>query len=370
MGNKWQFDPCIFLAFHGSIQVEVFNIKAIKPCPWTWQDTVYYQLYKFQIPCRCCNIPRVADTSSFHSDTCTVGVVLVRSYLTHHTGVTYLLTKVLRNVIKFNEPKGACSLNTLILRPTCAATNTLENPPKFIGIGYVLHIFIIGWLQSWQYSSYSPVSLSNIGISVCSSVIGLHHKLMSSVGYFRCAVNTGWTLKACWVVRDLVWWATGWYVAALGSNCLGADWERSRWSIGWWLDGISPVEMGCTRGGDCCPRRCTLGSGSITGVDFGTLGDRWLRVDSIWRGRSVVAISTTVSPAQCSRVSGRSLLSWSFASTVNDGISLRTAVSCCTPCSTFPSSVTYGRVILWYLISMVSDTISALVSLDTTLWQR
>ena len=90
----------------------------------------------------CCNIPRVADIISCHSDACMVGVVLVRSYFKHHTGETYLLPAVLRNVIRFNDSKGVCDLNMLILRPIFAATNTLAKPPKFFRIGCVPHIFI------------------------------------------------------------------------------------------------------------------------------------------------------------------------------------------------------------------------------------
>ena len=77
-----------------------------------------------------------------YSDACMVGVVLVRSYLTHLNGVAYLLPTVLSNFIKFNYPTGVCALNTLIIRANCAATNTLEKLPEFIGIGCVTHIFI------------------------------------------------------------------------------------------------------------------------------------------------------------------------------------------------------------------------------------
>ena len=71
-----------------------------------------------------------------------VGVVLVRYDLKRHTGVTYILPTVLRNVMKFNDPKGVCALNTLIPRPTCAAANTTEKPPKLFGIGCIPYIFI------------------------------------------------------------------------------------------------------------------------------------------------------------------------------------------------------------------------------------
>ena len=110
------------------------DIKARKPCAWTRKGDVYYHIQKFQIPYWCCNIPRVADTISCHSYASTIGVVLVPSNLTHHTIVTYLLPTVVRNIFKCYDLEGDCALNTLILFPTCAATNTSEKPAKFIGI--------------------------------------------------------------------------------------------------------------------------------------------------------------------------------------------------------------------------------------------
>ena len=62
-------------------------------------------------------------------------------------------------------------------------------------------------------------------------------------------------------------------------------------------------------------------------------------------------------------------MAWIWESTVDSGVFLSSAVSFCTPCSTFYSGVTEVRVSLLYLNSMVSDTISVLVSLDTTFWQ-
>ena len=142
LGNNWEFDPCIFWAVHRSIQVKCFYIKALKTCAWTRKGAVYYHLKDFQRPCRCYNIPRVSDTISCHSYVRSIGVDLVRSYLTHHTSVTYILPTVVRNIFKFYYSKGVCALNTMLLSPNFAATNTLENPSKFIGIGCVPNLLI------------------------------------------------------------------------------------------------------------------------------------------------------------------------------------------------------------------------------------
>ena len=124
-GNNWQFDPCILWAVHRIIQANVSYIKSSKPCAWTRKVAAYYQIQEFQRPCWCCNIPRVADTISCHSYACKIGVVLVRSDLTHHTSVTYLLLMVVRNIFKFYDSKFLCALNTLLIFTTCAATNNL-----------------------------------------------------------------------------------------------------------------------------------------------------------------------------------------------------------------------------------------------------
>ena len=105
-------------------------------------------------------------------------------------------------------------------------------------------------------------------------------------------------------------------------------------------------------------------------VAVGTLGARCLFIDRVWRGRSVVTIGTFVSPAQCSMVFWKDLMDWSWAHTVYAGVFLSATVICCTTFITLYYGVTEGRVSLWCLNSMVSDTISVLVSLDTNFWQR
>ena len=218
----------------------------------------------------------------------------------------------------------------------------------------VLHTYLyFGWRRSYKYSRDSPVLLSNTSIYVCSSDLGVYHKLMSSEGYFLCAASTAWILKDWWVVQYWVLWVIVWFVAVSGSNWFGADWESSRWEIVWWLAGIFLVEMGRTCEGTCCTRRCTLGAGGITGVAIGTLGYRWFYVDSVQYSRSVVAVSAAVSPAWCSMVSWRSLMAWSCASTVDAGVSLSAAVSCCNTYSTLFYGVTDGSVSLWCLNLMV-----------------
>ena len=123
--------------------------------------------------------------------------------------------------------------------------------------------------------------------------------------------------------------------------------------------------MGCTLGG-----AGTLEAGGVPCVVLGTLGDRCFRVDRVRRGRSVVTVGAFVFPSQCSNIILEVLNGLELCIYCGCWCVLSAAVSCCTPCSTFYSSFTDGRVSLWCLNSMVSDTISVLVSLDTTFWQR
>ena len=104
---------------------------------------------------------------------------------------------------------------------------------------------------------------------------------------------------------------------------------------------ISSVEMDCTLG--CA---FTLEDGGVPDIAVGTLGARFLCVERVKCGRSVVAIDAFVSPSQCSMVSWRALMSWSYASTVDYGVFLSAAVSFYTPCSTLSSGVTGVRVSL------------------------
>ena len=188
---------------------------------------------------------------------------------------------------------------------------------------------------------------------------------MSLAEYLPCAAINGWTLKAFWVVRYLVLWDTGCSITVPGSNGFGYHWERRSWAIGWWLVGMSSIEMCCTIGG-----ACNLGAGGVPGVDVGTLGELCFLVGRVRRGRSVVAVGDFVSPAQCSMLSWRALMALSYASTVDAGLFLSAAVSSYTACRNLYYGVTEGRASLWCLNSMVSDNISVLVSLDTTFWQR
>ena len=156
MRNNLQFDNFIFWAVHSIIQVKVLYIKARKPCAWTRKGAVNYKLQEFQRPCRCCNIPRVSGTIYWHSYASTIGVVLVRYDLTHHTSVTYLLPTVVRNIFKFYDSKSVCALNTLLLLPNFAATNTLAKPAKFIGTVCVPNLLIFWVTEKLDIFQWLP----------------------------------------------------------------------------------------------------------------------------------------------------------------------------------------------------------------------
>ena len=89
-----------------------------------------------------------------------------------------------------------------------------------------------------------------------------------------------------------------------------------------------------------------LGAGGVPGVSVGTLRAQCFCVNRVRRGRSVVDVGAFLSPSQCSMVSWRALMSWSCASTVDDGVFWSAVVSCCTPCRTSSSGVTDGMVSL------------------------
>ena len=152
--------------------------------------------------------------------------------------------------------------------------------PSSLEQGVLKTSLYVGWRQILIYSSDSPVSLSKNCFAVFYSGLGLHNKLSSFAGYFLFADSTGWTLKVCWVVSYLVRWATGCSAIVSGYNFFFSNWERRGCKIGWWLDGISSVEMVCTLGGGF-----TLGSGGVPGFAVGTLGAWCFFVDRVRRGR-------------------------------------------------------------------------------------
>ena len=156
MGNNLQFDPCIFWAVDRSIQVKKNYIESSKPCAWTRKGAVYYQLQYFHRTCRCCNIPRLADTISCYSYVCTIWFVLVMSDITNHTSVTYLLPTVVRNIFKFYDLKGVCAINTLLLWSACESTGTLAKPPEFIGIICVPNLLIFWVTENLSIFHWFP----------------------------------------------------------------------------------------------------------------------------------------------------------------------------------------------------------------------
>ena len=137
---------------------------------------------------------------------------------------------------KVSVPLTGCFFSPLLPIPT--PWQSLPSSLEY----YVFQTFLyFGWRQSWLYSIDSPVFLSKTGIDICSSGLGMQHNLRGFAGYLLCATSTGWNLKACWVVRYLLQWATGFYVTVASSHCFGSYWECRSWEIGWWLAGISLV---------------------------------------------------------------------------------------------------------------------------------
>ena len=130
LGNNWQFDPCIFWAVHMSIQVNVFDIEARKRCAWMRKSAVYYQILLFQRLCQFCNIPRVADTISWHRYVSMIGVIRVMSDLTHHNSVIYLLPTVVRNIFKFMTRKVSVTLTRCFFFPLVPLPTSWQNRPS------------------------------------------------------------------------------------------------------------------------------------------------------------------------------------------------------------------------------------------------
>ena len=149
-----------------------------------------------------------------------IGVVLVRYDLTHHTSVIYLLPTAVTIFSNFMTWKVSVPLTCCFFAPLVPLTTPWQSLPSLFEYDVLPTSLYFGWRQSWIYFSDSPVSFSKTGIDVCSSGLGVHHKLISLVEYFLCASITGLYLKTCWVVRYLVQWATGCSITVAGSNFL------------------------------------------------------------------------------------------------------------------------------------------------------
>ena len=100
----------------------------------TGKDTVEEELDKLERGCVGADIPRIAYAVATDGDAGVVGIVLFRTDLTDHHGVTNFLVLVGWNVLVVNDEEGigACyPLGGL----SGSGSNALVKSPQFIGIG-------------------------------------------------------------------------------------------------------------------------------------------------------------------------------------------------------------------------------------------
>ena len=78
-------------------------------------DTVNHELNQVERTCWRAYISGITDVAARYGDTCTIGVFLLSSDLTHNHGVEHFLPSIARNIFKSNYVESVCALNALFL---------------------------------------------------------------------------------------------------------------------------------------------------------------------------------------------------------------------------------------------------------------
>ena len=81
----------------------------------TRHDTAINELDKAEGTCGSAYIDWIADAATSDGDACTIGILLLRSDLTHNNGVANLFSSVLRDIFKSNDAEGVRALYMLVL---------------------------------------------------------------------------------------------------------------------------------------------------------------------------------------------------------------------------------------------------------------
>ena len=114
LGNFREFYAHMLRSIHWVLEIKVFYVKADKARIFLRQDTVNHDLDEVEVTFGCAYIAWVVDGDTRDSDTCTIGILLLRSDLTHNHGVANLFSSISRDIFKSNDAEGVCAIHTLV----------------------------------------------------------------------------------------------------------------------------------------------------------------------------------------------------------------------------------------------------------------
>ena len=98
------------------------------------QETVNNELDQVKRTCGRVYISKIIFAASIYGDACTIGILLLRSDLTHNHGVVNFLPSVARDIFKDNDAESVCALNALFLGELLSFSKSLACLAKFIGV--------------------------------------------------------------------------------------------------------------------------------------------------------------------------------------------------------------------------------------------
>ena len=125
LGNFREFYAHMLRSIHWVLEIKVFYVKADKARIFLRQDTVNNDLDEVEVTFGCAYIAWVVDGDTRDSDTCTIGILLLRSDLTHNHGVAifFLLLQEISSeqmIRKAFVPSTCCFLGPFdLFRNTC-----------------------------------------------------------------------------------------------------------------------------------------------------------------------------------------------------------------------------------------------------------
>ena len=81
----------------------------------TRHDTVNNEIDQVERTCGRAYIAGITDEDASYGDACTIGILLLRSDLTHNHGVSKFLPSVARDIFKANDVERIYALNALFI---------------------------------------------------------------------------------------------------------------------------------------------------------------------------------------------------------------------------------------------------------------
>ena len=89
-------------------------VKSDKVRIATKQDTVNNDFYRVKRTCVRAYISETTNAAASYGNACTIGILILRSDLTHNHGVENFLLSIMRYIFKYNDAESICDIKRVV----------------------------------------------------------------------------------------------------------------------------------------------------------------------------------------------------------------------------------------------------------------